>query len=466
MHSASRRNMIRHFAYFALSLLPLAAQTTQAEAKTIWDETSEEKEQRLEWFTDARFGLFIHWGLYSLAGRHEWVMKNESMSVDDYRKYFEHFDPDLYDPKEWARAAKEAGMKYVVITAKHHDGFCLFDSAYTDYKSTQTPYGKDLLKPMVEAFRAEGIRIGIYYSLIDWHHPEFTVDKFHPMSENEAERAKNSERDMSVYREYMRNQVRELLSNYGEIDVLFLDFSYPGEDGKGREDWDSVGLMQLVRELQPQCIVNDRADLLDYAGGWDYRSPEQIKPREWVTMDGKKVPWGTVQTFSGSWGYYRDEHTWKSTKQLLGMLIDTVSKGGNLILNVGPTGRGNFDARANDRFSGIGKWMQVNGRAIYGCTQAPEAFKTPENCILTYNPELNRIYVHVLDWPMGKLWLDGFAGKVAYAQLLHDGSEVQFKGWEEWQQDSAYGNAANTLPLDLPIMQPDVEIPVIELFLK
>ncbi|WP_269522510.1 alpha-L-fucosidase [Coraliomargarita parva] len=458
--------MIRHFAYFALSLLPLAAQTTQAEAKTIWDETSEEKEQRLEWFTDARFGLFIHWGLYSLAGRHEWVMKNESMSVDDYRKYFEHFDPDLYDPKEWARAAKEAGMKYVVITAKHHDGFCLFDSAYTDYKSTQTPYGKDLLKPMVEAFRAEGIRIGIYYSLIDWHHPEFTVDKFHPMSENEAERAKNSERDMSVYREYMRNQVRELLSNYGEIDVLFLDFSYPGEDGKGREDWDSVGLMQLVRELQPQCIVNDRADLLDYAGGWDYRSPEQIKPREWVTMDGKKVPWGTVQTFSGSWGYYRDEHTWKSTKQLLGMLIDTVSKGGNLILNVGPTGRGNFDARANDRFSGIGKWMQVNGRAIYGCTQAPEAFKTPENCILTYNPELNRIYVHVLDWPMGKLWLDGFAGKVAYAQLLHDGSEVQFKGWEEWQQDSAYGNAANTLPLDLPIMQPDVEIPVIELFLK
>ncbi len=452
---------------FLICLLILVS-VAQVNAKSdiiIWDETPAEKAERMAWWTDARFGLFIHWGTYAMAARHEWVRYHEEISSADYQKYFDHFNPDLYNPKEWAKAAKAAGMKYFVVTTKHHEGFCLFDSKHTDYKSTKTPYGKDLIKPMVEAFRAEGLKVGFYYSLIDWHHPHFTVDNIHPMRNNKEERAKNKNRDLAIYRKYLHDQVREILTNYGTIDCLFLDFSYPGEDGKGREEWDSGELIKMVRKLQPTCIVNDRLDLLDVEGGWDFRTPEQFKPFDWVKMDGKKVPWETCQTFSGSWGYYRDQHTWKNVKQLLVLLIETVSKGGNLLLNVGPTARGTFDNRANDRLQGMGQWMKYNGRSIYGCTQAPESFKTPDNCLLTYNEKLNRLYVHILDWPMGKLWLEGYDGKVEYAQMLHDGSEVQVEGLKPWQI-KLVDIPEKALPLDLPIVKPDVEIPVVELFLK
>jgi alpha-L-fucosidase len=174
-------------------------------------------------------------------------------------------------------------MKYFVITTKHHEGFCLFDSEYTDYKATKTPCGKDLIRPMVDAFRAEGLKVGFYYSLIDWHHPDFTVDSVHPMRNNKEERGKNKDRDMNRYVEYLHNQVRELMTKYGTIDCLFLDFSYPGEDGKGRNDWQSEKLLDTIRELQPHIIVNDRLDLLDVPGGWDFRTPEQFLPFNWIT---------------------------------------------------------------------------------------------------------------------------------------------------------------------------------------
>jgi len=221
----------------------------------------------------------------------------------------------------------------------------------------------------------------------------------------------------------------------------------------------------MIRQIQPDIIVNDRLDLLDIPGGWDFRTPEQFKPREWIKMDGKRVPWETCQTFSGSWGYHRDETTWKSVNQLIELLIDTVSKGGNLLLNVGPTARGTFDQRAHDRLDGIGEWMKVNSRSIYGCTQAPDEFTTPDNCLLTYNPETKRLYVHVLDWPMGKLHLDGYMGKVTYAQFLHDASEIKFQGIHSWQA-AVESTSGRTLTLDLPIVKPDVTIPVIELFLE
>jgi alpha-L-fucosidase len=225
----------------------------------------------------------------------------------------------------------------------------------------------------------------------------------------------------------------------------------------------------MIRELQPGIIVNDRLDLLDVPGGWDYRTPEQFLPREWVSVDGRPVPWETCQTFSGSWGYDRDESTWKSVPQLIGLLVETVSKGGNLLLNVGPTGRGAFDDRALDRLRGIGAWMDKNGRSIYGCTQAPAEFPKPANCLLTYNAAARRLYVHVLEWPMGVLALDGFAGLVDYAQLLHDASEVPFseRGGETGFMPGSRGKEAeNTLTLRLPVRKPGVEIPVIELFLK
>ncbi len=450
-------------------VLGLAGALGQAQAPvSLPAETPAQKDARLAWWTDARFGMFIHWGTYAQAARHEWVKKNERLTDGDYQKYFDTFNPDLYDPREWARQARQAGMKYAVITAKHHEGFCLFDSKFTDYKATNTPAHRDLIKPWVEAFRAEGLRVGFYYSLLDWHHPWYTIDRNHPQSAaSDAEYEKlNAGRDMAVYRQYLKDQVRELLTNYGKIDIIWLDYSFPsGSHGKGRADWDSVGLLKMVRELQPGIIVNDRLDLLDVPGGWDFRSPEQFKPAEWVRVNGVRVPWETCQTFSGSWGYYRDETSWKDSRQLIELLVDTVSKGGNLLMNVGPTGRGTFDARAQDRLAAFGRWMQANGRAIYGNTQAPDAFKAPANTLLTYNPKTNRLYLHLLVWPMGELVLPGYAGKVQYAQLLHDASEVQMSTLKDttWINEQS---RPGDLVLKLPILKPDVEIPVVELFLK
>ena len=423
---------------------------------------------RLAWWTEARFGMFIHWGLYALPARHEWVKKDERLTSEQYEKYFRLFDPDLYDPRAWARAAKAAGMRYAVLTTKHHEGFCLFDSRFTGYKAANTPAGRDLVREFVEAFRAEGLKVGFYYSLLDWHHPDYTVDRNHPQSPaSDAEYdALNAGRDMDRYRRYVKDQVRELLTNYGKIDILWLDYSFPsGPHGKGRQDWDSANLLRMVRELQPGIIVNDRLDLLDVEGGGDFTTPEQYKVAKWPEKNGARVPWETCQTFSGSWGYYRDEYTWKDTRQLLGLLIETVGKGGNLLLNVGPTARGAFDDRATARLREIGEWMRFNSRAIYGCTQAPPEFEAPANSLLTYNPETRRLYVHLLDYPMGTLWLKGYAPKVAYAQFLHDGSEIQF-GAPRQSVTYQESQAADDLLLELPVVKPPVEIPVVELILR
>jgi alpha-L-fucosidase len=430
-------------------------------------ETEAQKEKRLQWWQDARFGMFIHWGIYALPARHEWVKNRERITTEDYQKYFDHFNPDLYDPVAWAKMAREAGMKYAVITSKHHDGFCLFDSKHTDYKSTNTPYGRDLIKEWVDAFRAEGLGIGFYYSLIDWHHPHYTVDRVHPQRANTQEEYDdlNKGKNMDIYRKYLKDQVREILTNYGKIDILWLDFSFPGAFGKGRDDWDSIELLKMVRQLQPNIIVNDRLDLKDVPGGWDFTTPEQFKVQQWPEIDGKKIPWETCQTFSGSWGYYRDELTWKDKKQLLVLLIESVSKGGNLLLNVGPTGRGNFDYRAVKALGEMGEWMEFNGRSIYNCTQAPEEFEAPDHSLLTYNPQTKRLYIHLLDYPLTNFHLPGYKGKVKYAQFLHDASEILITApYGHHMQGSKA--TENDLNLRLPTVKPDVEIPVIELFLE
>jgi alpha-L-fucosidase len=419
-----------------------------------------------KWFVRDRFGLFIHWGLYALPARHEWVRHNEQLTDADYDVFFRHFDPDLYDPDQWAKAAADAGMKYFVITTKHHDGFCLWDSKLTDYKSTNTPARRDLLLPMIAAFRNRGIRVGLYHSLIDWHHPDFVIDPHVGPLRNSPDREKlNSGRDQKKYAEYLHAQVRELLTEFGPIDILWLDFSYPKPDGtgKGKADWDSENLYKLIRELQPDIILNDRLDL---PGGWDIKTPEQFQPQQRVHVDGKPVVWEACQTFSGSWGYHRDETSWKSLDQLLLMLVDTVSKGGNLLLNVGPTGRGEIDQRALERLAGLGKWMHHHGRSIYGCTQAPAEFKTPADCRLTYNPATRRMYIHILAWPFVELHLDGFAGKIEYAQLLNDASQVKVEGKPDWQTHFSGDQSPGWTTLRLPVQKPDVALPVVEIFLK
>ncbi len=410
------------------------------------------------WFVQDRFGMFIHWGLYALPARHEWMKYHEQVPDDVYDRYFKHFDPDLYDPALWADAAARAGMKYFVVTTKHHEGFCLWDSALTDYKAPNTPCGKDLLHPMVDAFRARDLRVGFYHSLIDWHHPDFIIDDMHAHRNFPDRAERNKIRDQKRYIEYLHGQVRELLTQFGKIDVLWFDFSYPSREGfigKGRDDWGSEALYKLVRELQPHIVLDDRLDLPD---GWDIKTPEQFQPREWLTVDGQRVVWEACQTFSGSWGYHRDEASWKSIDQLVQMLIDSVSKGGNLLLNVGPTGRGEFDERALDRLYGMGEWMKRHSRSIYGCTEAPDGLVPPPDCRYTYNPQTNRLYLHVFSWPFLHLHCDGLADRVEYAQLLNDASEVAM--------NPASDPARKTLTLTVPVQKPNVTVPVIELFLK
>jgi alpha-L-fucosidase len=412
------------------------------------------------WFVQDRFGMFIHWGTYASAARHEWVRSKEEIDDASYQKYFDHFDPDLYDPKQWAREARAAGMKYAVITSKHHEGFCLWDSKLTDYKATTTPAKRDLLRPWVEAFRNEGLKVGFYYSLIDWHHPDFPIDIHHPLRNHPDALEMNKQRDVRRYAEYLHGQTRELLTQFGKIDIIWFDFSYPGRaykgmPGKGREDWQSEKLLKMVRELQPHVIVDNRLDLP--AELVDIHTPEQFQPRGWVHVNGKPVVWETCHTFSGSWGYYRDEYTWKSPEQLVQMLVNSVSCGGNLLMNVGPTARGTFDERAHNALAVYRDWMKLNARSIYGCTQSE--MTAPPDCRFTQCGK--RLYLHVFNWPFRHIHLDGLAGKVEYAQLLHDASEIKIAS-ANWDVETG----GNTLTLELPVRKPDVVVPVIELFLK
>lgn len=421
------------------------------------------------WFVRDRFGMFIHWGLYALPARHEWIKMREKIDEETYNRYFEHFDPDLYDPRLWARAAANAGMKYFVITTKHHEGFCLWDSALTDYKAPNTPAGRDLLAPMVEAFRNEGLRVGFYHSLIDWHHPEYPIDMIHPMREREDAVELNRSRDMAKYRTYLHGQVEELMTRFGQVDVLWFDFSYPDQTdeygkgylGKGREDWDSEEIVRIVRAHQPQIILDDRLDL---PASGDIVTPEQYQPQQWPTVDGIPVVWEACHTFSGSWGYHRDESTWKSPQQLIQLLVNSVALGGNLLMNVGPTGRGEFDERALSALEAYGAWMRRHSRSIYGCTQSE--FVAPADCRYTQNGK--RLYLHIFNWPFRHIHLPDMAGRIRYAQLLHDASEI---GYTEFQRASEthtvrVTGAPGSVVLELPVRKPDVVVPVVELYLS
>jgi alpha-L-fucosidase len=419
-----------------------------------------------EWFTHDRFGLFIHWSLFSLAARNEWLRSTERLSSDDYQVYFEHFDPDLYDPRIWAQAAKKAGMRYSLLTTKHHEGFCLWDSAFTDYKATNTPARRDLVKMYTEAFREQGFKIGFYYSLLDWHHPEFPVDVYHPMRDSPHFHPSKMERNVRKYAEYVHKQVRELLTKYGDIALCWFDFSYPqieykGLPGKGKADWNADALLKLVRELQPGVLVNDRMGI-----GGDIYTPEEFQPRAWLQINGQPVRWETCQTMNGSWGYRSyNAPNWRSADELIRALIDTVSKGGNFLLNVGPNGRGELDANTLDRLRAIGEWMRLHNRSIYGCSASE--FTPPPDCRYTQNGK--RLYLHIFAYPYRQIHLPGLAARVEYAQFLHDSAEVQIHVPDpDWlalhPTDGVF--EPGVLSLDLPLQKPDVAIPVIEIFLK
>lgn len=423
------------------------------------------------WFEYDRFGMFIHFGLYSAGGRHEWFRTTESISDEQYHKYARFFNPDMFDPREWARKAKAAGMKYAVMTTKHHEGFCMFDSKYTDFKSTNTPAKKDFVKEFVEAFRAEGLKVGLYYSLIDWNHPHFPIDLFHPKRTDPDGEEQNKHRDISIYREYMANQITELMTNYGKIDIFWFDFTYrslkpmdnefnqfaiktykPWMPWNNAETWGAERLIKIIRSNNPDIMINGRAGIKQ-----DFETPEQTLTGAWPTdpNTGEYLTWESCQTFSGAWGYSRDEMSWKSPEMLIRMLLRCVCNGGNLIMNVGPTGRGCFDDRADAALDVFAHWMKFNNRSVYGCTKAEPEFEAPVGTVMTQSIDGSRLYIHLLEYPFSELKMKNVAGKVDYAQFLHDASEIRFRENED-----------GSINFRVPGIRPNQTVSVVELFLK
>jgi len=395
-----------------------------------------ERWARTEWFRRARFGLFIHWGLYSIPARGEWVRSIEKMPQEDYAQFFREFKAEEYKPKEWAALAKKAGMKYAVFTAKHHDGFCLWDSKLTDYKSTNTPVGRDLVSEYLEAFRAEGIRAGLYYSIVDWHHHDYPHfgDWHHPMRENTA--YGNEKRDFNRYLDFMHGQVRELLTNYGHLDIMWFDFSYGDMAG---EKWKAQELIDMVRNLQPHLIIDNRLEgssaksgtILtdnpsDFAG--DFACPEQmIPPAGVVNESGDSVPWEACLTLNNNWGYCAADDHWKTADMVIKMLVECVSKNGNLLLNVGPDAKGRIPRDSIKILEDVGRWMEKNSRSIYDCGIAD--FPKPEWGRYTQNG--NKLYAHIYEPQAGAISLVNMEGRLKEARLLADSSEVQIAA-KEW----------------------------------
>jgi alpha-L-fucosidase len=422
-------------------------------------------ENPLAWFLASRFGMFIHWGLYAIPARGEWIKQQEAITDAEYQPYFDSFNPKDYNPRRWATLARQAGMKYAVMTAKHHDGFCLFDTEYTSYKATNTPARRDLIKEYVEAFRAEGLKVGFYYSLLDWHHPDYPIagDRIHPMRNHPD--YQDHKGNLPRYADYIRSQVVELLSNYGRIDIIWFDFSYDEMRG---EAWKATELIKLVRGLQPGILVdnrlggNIRAEKPEvYAG--DFASPEQIIPPEGVTNEaGQPIPWEACITLNDHWGYHAYDKNWKSPSTVIRALVECVSKGGNLLLNVGPTARGEIPSECVTILEQVGEWMHQNGESIYGCGRA--SLERPEWgrwTMKTTEQGGKRLYAHILDRGIGPINLRGLEGKIIQARLLADGSEIRLQ--RPWNAVEFPEDAFITFPM---AGLPDERDTVVELLLQ
>ena len=387
-------------------------------------------EARVQWFREARFGMFIHWGLYSIPARGEWVRSDEQMPESEYMPYFDEFNPRDYNPRAWAKAAKEAGMQYVVLTAKHHDGFCLFDSQYTDFKSTNTKLGRDIVRDFVEAVRAEGLRVGLYFTLIDWHHPDYPHygDRYHPMR-NHPE-CSNENRDFNRYLEYMFNQAREICSNYGKLDLLWFDFSYDHMRG---ETWKATEFIEMVRSLQPNVIIDNRLEVSGEGFGslhdcrptpyhGDFVTPEKfIPPQGILDVEGNPMLWEVCATMNNNWGFNGTDPFYKPASMLIKKLVECVSKGGNMILNVGPDAQGNIPPQSQAILRDIGRWMHDNAESIYGCGRSE--LPRPEFGRITQKDKT--LYFHMYENTMGPAPLLGLrAEDVAGIRLLSTGHEI------------------------------------------
>ena len=417
-------------------------------------------DERMEWWRDAKFGMFIHWGAYSIIGGErdtkiagggaEWAMDKLDYTIEDYEKYPEMFNPQLFDADAWVTMAKNAGMKYIVITSKHHEGFALWDSKVSDYDVMDTsPFKRDIIKELSEACKKQGIIFCVYYSIVDWHHPQAQGNLYpnYNIAQHDDPSVVNP-KFPKYFKNYMKPQVKELLTNYGDIGVVWFDgdwiSDYTTEMGKE--------LYDFIREIQPNTIVNNRVDKGrmgmegmdadgDFAG--DFGTPEQEIPDTGIASD-----WEACMTMNGSWGYKPSDNTWKSSEDLIQKLVDIVSKGGNFLLNIGPDGFGRFPAESIRRLNAMGEWTKKNGESVYGASASP--YEKPKWG--RYTQKGNVIYAHVFDWPKsGTLKLHKDI-KVKKATVLTDpNTELKTLG------------TSREVLVEVPILAPDNTVSVIKI---
>jgi alpha-L-fucosidase len=416
------------------------------------------EDDRTAWFRDVKFGMFIHWGPYSLASvEASWpimVPKPGGITQAEYTSLWKRFNPTKYDPNAWIDLARTAGQQYMVFTTKHHDGFCMFDSDYTDYKITNTPYGKDVVKQLADACDARGMRLGLYYSPPDMHNPNFR-DTSKPVSENWHGEPNRSQ--WPLYLDYMQLQLTELLTRYGPVALIWFDGL------NNQEKYDGERFIRLIHRLQPATLVNDRIGVPG-----DYVTPEQFVPAEIPTKNARfhavdrnvnqelkpGVPapqdfqlWETCMTINNTWAYNEHDHNYKSSRFLIRSLVEVASRGGNFLLNVGPRPDGTIQPEFQERLKAIGNWMAVHGDAIYGTTYGPvqdvKAIRT--------TAKRDTVYVHVFDWPAKTLIVPGLTRKVISARLMSTEQALSFRQTE------------SNLEVDVSACTPDENVSVIAL---
>jgi alpha-L-fucosidase len=354
-----------------------------------------DQQRRMKWWHDAKFGMFIHFGLYAAHGRHEWAMENEAIPVAEYQKFTASFNPAPGTPRKWAQLAKAAGMKYMVLTSKHHEGFCNWDTKLTNYNAVNYGPKRDVLKEYVEAARAEGLRVCFYYSLMDWHHPDGARCETDPAARRR-------------FVDYTHGLIRELLTNYGKIDVLWYDVSWPLD----AEGWESEKMNQMVFGLQPDIIVNNRNRL---AG--DFSTPEQT-----IKAETGGRAWESCMTLNDSWGYQKADDNWKDPRTVIRNLLTCARDGGNYLLNIGPQPDGGIPPESVRILTAAGEWIRRHGDTIYGADVCQPHTSVYSN----FTRKGNTLYMHVFFWPVGgDVAISGLKQKVLSAKILKTGTALQ-----------------------------------------
>jgi alpha-L-fucosidase len=357
--------------------------------------TVADRERRMKWWHEAKFGMFIHWGLYSTLGRHEWVMENEGIPVSEYEKLAPNFKPMPNAARAWAQLAKRAGMKYMVMTTKHHEGFCNFETRLTDYCAPKLGPGRDLVREYVEAARAEGLRVGFYYSLMDWHHPD-------------GAKCKTDEAARRRFVDYIHGQVKELATNYGQLDILWYDVPWP-LDAKG---WESVEMNTMVRKLQRDVIINNRSKIPE-----DFDTPEQRIEAS------QNRPWESCMTLNDSWGYHAADFNWKSPTTVIRNLITCARDGGNYLLNIGPKPDGSIPEESMRILSAVGDWMAKNGATI----RESEPCQPRRGNYISYTRNGSTLYAHVHYWPGDTVVIGNLLNQVSSVKMFATNEPIKFQ---------------------------------------